>query len=149
MTAGLMAIAACELRGPSASPGGAGDRLPPNAACYICHMPLMKDTITKTHAKAGITCTRCHGLSAAHANDEKIGATPPDRKFRNGEGIAFCRTCHKTHDVAPEAVVQRYRQRVAAAPAATQPTASIACTQCHGAHRLLRQAATQPTSSEK
>jgi len=144
--AALLAVAACDVRGPSASSGpavGAGGGLPPNAACYVCHMPLLKDSLTKTHAKVGITCTRCHGTSAAHANDENIGATPPDRRFRGGEGSAFCRTCHPKHDVAPEAVVQRYRRRVAGTPAATQPASTLACTHCHGAHRLQRR---QPTS---
>ena len=32
--------------------------------------------------KDEITCVRCHGISAAHANDEDIGATPPDITFK-------------------------------------------------------------------
>jgi hypothetical protein len=107
------------------------DPLGPNAACYVCHMTFVREELSKTHLAAKVTCIKCHGVSAKHANDENIGATKPDRLYARDKINAMCRKCHKTHDVPPEAVIARWLER--------QVTQSPpVCTDCHGAHRLDR-----------
>jgi hypothetical protein len=101
-----------------------------NAACYVCHMLFVKEAISKDHLKAGVGCIKCHGLSAGHANDEDVGATPPDVVFARDQVDPMCCECHQAHDVAPEEVVARFLER--ALPAGSKPV----CTDCHGHHRI-------------
>jgi len=132
--AGLGMLLSCGPRATEVEIDPAG----PNAGCYVCHMTFVREELSRTHLKAKVTCVRCHGISAAHVNDEDIGATPPDVTFRRTQINPFCRTCHKTHDVAPEQVVARWQER-RAGRAATQPSAlSAACTDCHGAHSIAK-----------
>ena len=76
-----------------------------------------------------MTCIECHGLSAAHANDEDIGATKPDIVYRRDQIDAMCRKCHTEHDVLPRDVIARFLERkLTVSPAV--------CTDCHGKHRI-------------
>ncbi len=112
------------------------DPLGPNTGCYVCHMTFVGEELAKTHLKADVGCVECHGTSAAHANDENIGATPPDVVIKGEKLNPFCRKCHPTHDVAPERIIARWLER--AGPNATsQPAQSDAqCTACHGHHKI-------------
>lgn len=112
--------------------------LGPNAGCYVCHMTFVGEELSTTHAKAGVACVRCHGASAAHANDENIGATKPDVMIQGKAINPFCRTCHPTHDVAPEKVVARWQERCAAAAACQKTPEGATCTACHGRHKIAR-----------
>ena len=105
------------------------DPLGANAACYVCHMTFVKEELSKIHLQAEVTCIRCHGLSAAHANDENIGATPPDVSFNRDQVNAMCIKCHESHDVPAEQIVARWLQRC---PGKSVPV----CTDCHGTHKL-------------
>jgi len=105
------------------------DPLSGNAACYVCHIPFVRETVSATHFKAKIACMDCHGLSAGHANDEHIGATPPDVVFKREQVVAFCRKCHERHDVPPEKVVARFVER-------KRTGSDAVCTDCHGTHRI-------------
>ena len=102
-----------------------------NAACYVCHIPFVREEMSKVHLQAKIACIRCHGLSAGHANDEDIGATKPDVTFKRDEINASCRKCHEEHDVPPEEVVARWfeHQRL---------ESPAVCTDCHGNHKIER-----------
>lgn len=95
-----------------------------NAACYVCHMTFVKEELSKTHLRAEITCVRCHGLSAGHANDEDIGATPPDVSFKRDQVNVMCLKCHESHDIPSEEVV-----------AGEHPSV---CTDCHSTHKINR-----------
>jgi len=108
------------------------DSLGPNAACYVCHMTFVGESLSKEHRAAGVACVRCHGLSAGHANDENIGATKPDVLIKHDQVSAFCRTCHAVHDAAPEKVVARWQERGAG------KAAPPICTDCHGRHKIAR-----------
>lgn len=101
-----------------------------NAACYVCHIPFVKEELATVHLKAKVTCIKCHGLSAAHANDEDIGATLPDVVFRRDQIDALCGECHQGHDVPAREVTARYVQRHL--PAKPAPV----CTDCHGKHKI-------------
>ena len=72
------------------------DPMSTNATCYVCHIPFVREPISKVHFAAEVTCIKCHGLSADHANDEDIGATRPDITFKRNEIDAACRKCHGT-----------------------------------------------------
>ena len=111
----------------------------PNAACYVCHIAFLREPLSTTHVKATVSCVRCHGVSAGHANDEDIGATKPDIVYTRAQVNAACRKCHPTHDVAPEKVLGRWQQRRSAGrvPKAATPAAAV-CTDCHGRHRIAR-----------
>ena len=105
------------------------DPMGPNAACYVCHMTFVFEEIARTHLKEEVTCIKCHGLSAAHANDENIGATKPDITYKREEVDAACQKCHEKHDVSAQEVVARYIERELKDP---KPV----CTDCHGMHRI-------------
>jgi len=117
------------------------DPLGPNAGCYICHPTFIKEELTTAHLQANISCARCHGPSIAHANDEDIGATPPDLAFKRGQINTFCRTCHKSHDAPPERVIARWRERRPAKPPPQPLLPPVACTDCHGTHKIAKRAA--------
>lgn len=104
------------------------DPLSVNAACYVCHVPLVREEISAVHLAAKVTCIECHGLSAAHANDEDVGATPPDVTYQRCQVNPSCRECHKEHDAKPEDVVARWVE----AGSSKAPV----CTDCHGNHRI-------------
>jgi len=102
-----------------------------NAACYVCHIPFVKEELSKIHLRAEVACIDCHGLSAGHANDEEIGATPPDVTFKRSAINGFCRKCHKTHDVPARKVVEAWKDGKVS-------EADAVCTDCHGAHKISR-----------
>jgi hypothetical protein len=110
------------------------DALGGNAACYVCHIPFVKEELAKTHLAARVTCIQCHGPSAKHANDEHIGATKPDVTYTRDRIDPACVKCHERHDVPARAIVERFRARKL--PADRAPT----CTECHGTHRIDRAA---------
>ncbi len=107
------------------------DPMGPNSACYVCHMTFVFEELARTHLPEKVTCIKCHGLSAAHANDENIGATKPDITFKREEIDAACQKCHEEHDVSAQKVVARYLERELKDP---KPV----CTDCHGTHRIER-----------
>lgn len=116
----------------------ADDVLGANAACLVCHLTFVKEELTQTHQKAAVACTKCHGPSVQHANDEDIGASKPDIVFPRERIDAACMTCHKGHDAAARDIVARLVER--RLPREREP----ACTDCHGTHRIDRTAEAVP-----
>lgn len=127
----------CRTEDAGPQPDDVGNPLGANAACYVCHIPLVKDQLSKVHLKAKVTCTECHGLSAGHANDEDIGATKPDVVYARKQVDAMCRKCHQKHDAPARLVVTRFVNRGLSRPA------EVVCTDCHGRHRI------EPPEEEK
>lgn len=105
------------------------DPLGPNAACYVCHMTFVFEELARTHLTEKVTCIECHGLSAAHANDENIGATKPDIMYKRDEIDGSCEKCHEEHDVPAQDVVARFLER-------KLKVRKPVCTDCHGMHRI-------------
>ena len=100
-----------------------------NATCYVCHMMFVREPISRDHFKKKVTCIDCHGVSAGHANDEDIGATPPDVVYGRNQVDAMCGKCHEHHNVAAVKIVARHLERkIVASP--------VVCTDCHGNHRI-------------
>jgi len=111
------------------------DPMGPNAACYVCHQTFIFEEISAVHKAEKITCIKCHGLSAAHANDEHVGATPPDVRYPRDKIDAACAECHEDHDVPAAEVLARFVERK------LTPRPTPVCTDCHGRHRIPEAAA--------
>ena len=118
-----------ETSGEETSGEEATDLVWANAACYVCHITFVREELNTTHLQEKITCIKCHGLSAGHANDEDIGATLPDVTYRRDQVNASCRKCHETHNVPPERVVARWLKQ-------GRPGPTAVCTDCHGTHKI-------------
>jgi len=129
---GLMLFATgCIIREVSKAEIDKNNPLGPNAACYVCHMTYVKEPMSRLHLKHKVYCIDCHGTSAAHANDEDIGATKPDIYFKRDQVNGACRKCHSHHDAAPEKVVKRWLEK-------KLTVSPPVCTDCHGSHKIKR-----------
>ncbi len=131
---GLLVATSChpDDRQPAAGGEGAEQQHNPhaaNAGCYVCHMTFVKEPLSVTHLKAKVSCARCHGPSLAHANDEDIGATKPDKVFKHEQVPAFCRGCHKLPENHPEKIILGIVKR-------KKPEPGTVCTDCHGKHKI-------------
>jgi predicted CXXCH cytochrome family protein len=118
----------------AAEPPPEMDPLSLNGACYVCHMTFVKEEMAKVHLAEGISCAKCHGLSAKHANDENIGATKPDIVLSRDKVDRSCEECHDTHDAPATKVLARFVQRKLSLQ---KP---VICTDCHGTHKIDRSA---------
>ncbi len=127
----LLAIAACIALLGSCNPAAkeASSRqydetnpMGANAGCYVCHIPFVREKLSKIHLQAKVGCIDCHGISAGHANDEDIGATKPDITFKHEQVDAMCLKCHHRHDISAETIAKYKSQPI--------------CTDCHGNHRI-------------
>jgi len=98
-----------------------------NSRCYVCHINFATEELTLVHAKGGVGCEKCHGLSDPHCSDED-NITPPDIMYPRGEINAACMKCH------PRAEIGRVPEHKETLAAASGP--KTVCTDCHGEHRL-------------
>ena len=122
-----------------------------NGPCYVCHADLQTEKITAVHASKGHGCTKCHGASADHMQDE-MQMTTPDLLFGRSEVAAMCRECHehphgeKREKV--EAFLQEWRGR--ARPNGRAVSENSICTDCHGTHNIRKDSdsKTQQKSAE-
>jgi len=99
--------------------------------CFVCHVNFQEEPLALSHAKAGISCARCHGLSFAHRNDEN-NTTPPDTMFPAENIDKACAECHIIHDIPAIKVILRWQECCAH----KKDSKTIVCTDCHGQHRL-------------
>lgn len=102
-----------------------------NSACHVCHTNYQEEQFAVVHAKANVSCAKCHGQSLDHRNDED-NITPPDVIFPAAKIETLCKDCHEEHNAPAVKVIARWQQRC---PAKTNPK-DIICTDCHGDHRL-------------
>lgn len=129
MTAGLWALA--ETPSTEKQPAKKQKQPADNSACFVCHANYDDEEMAEQHAKAGVGCVDCHGVSTAHRNDED-NITPPDRMYWAAAIDPSCVTCHGTHDAPARKVIARWQER---SLTAKDPKA-LTCTDCHGEHRL-------------
>ncbi len=109
-----------------------------NEYCNVCHVDLAGEELVTTHLKAKISCTKCHGESMAHAQDEQ-GMTRADIKFGRAEVAKFCRTCHDDHKHPDKVKVFRAKWLGKTRPNGRPITQDSICTDCHGKHVVLKQ----------
>jgi hypothetical protein len=102
-----------------------------NQSCFVCHDNYRTEPMAVWHAKESVGCIDCHGPSLAHRNDED-NITPPDKMYPLAEIDKSCADCHDTHDAPAKEVIARWQERC---PGKTD-LSEIACTDCHGYHRL-------------
>ena len=100
----------------------------------------MKEPLARSHQLKGVSCTKCHGASVAHANDEHIGATRPDVTYPREKVDGACAVCHKGHDVPATKVIGRFLERK------LPPRPAAICTDCHGTHRIEKADSLDPTT---
>lgn len=135
--AGAAKPAPPDASAPAAEPPPELDPLSLNGACYVCHIPFVKEELAKVHLAEGISCAKCHGLSDKHANDENIGATKPDIMYSREKVDKNCQECHDTHDAPAKKVLARFAERKL-----SLQTPAV-CTDCHGTHKIDRTAEAQ------
>jgi hypothetical protein len=110
-----------------------------NDQCFVCHLPFVPEKLALAHAKKKVWCSRCHGPSAKHMQDEDIGATPPEIVFKKHQIDAYCGTCHQSEKhpkVSPETRQKRFAEGKAAQEKIKGRPVNVTgvCTDCHGAH---------------
>jgi hypothetical protein len=91
----------------------------------MCHIDVADKVAGTRHQAKGVRCIKCHGTSLGHVQDEN-NQVKPDRIFTRRGIDNFCGTCHacsRTKGMAHAAI-----------PAGN----GRVCTQCHGAHKILR-----------
>lgn len=101
-----------------------------NSRCFVCHINYQTEDIAVGHAKAGMGCKDCHGVSDEHIADESWASggngTAPDRMFAPEAINPFCMTCH------PKDKIDLPRHKGLFAEGDDRKV----CTDCHGKHRL-------------
>ncbi|MBN2270542.1 MAG: cytochrome c3 family protein [Sedimentisphaerales bacterium] len=105
-----------------------------NAACFVCHANYVEEKLAAGHAAINVGCTKCHGQSHPHRNDENH-TTPPDRMFAIEAVVPLCQECHKSAKIDPQEI-ETVRREQPGKPA-SEP---VVCTDCHGKHRLPNRA---------
>ena len=101
-----------------------------NAACFVCHANYSEDELAADHAAADVGCTKCHGESHPHRNDENH-TTPPDHMYALEAVVPLCQQCHQSAKIDPQKI-ETVRREQSDKPA-SEP---VVCTDCHGKHRL-------------
>jgi len=107
---------------PLASSGGI------NARCHVCHMNYAKEELAVQHARAKISCERCHGHCDEHCSDED-NIIPPTVLIPRSKITPACMN-GECHPQAKLAKVDRHK------PIFAGKTPEEVCTDCHGSHRL-------------
>ena len=99
-----------------------------NSFCYVCHLNYDGEQLTLDHERTGIACTKCHGQSLDHCNDEN-NITPPDIMYPKAKINSSCMNCHPRDKIGHEDAHQ------AVLSGAT--TQQKQCTDCHGTDHHL------------
>jgi len=115
--------------GEKKSPGPAGP-VADNGRCFVCHLNYVQESIAVVHAKANISCAKCHGDCDAHIADESWASggngTAPGIMYPREKVNPFCLGCHAKEKLS----AARHAAFLAGAVKETS------CTDCHGKHRL-------------
>ena len=98
-----------------------------NHGCYVCHMAFADESLTRRHVRNDIGCVRCHGTSADHANDENIGATPPDIVYERDTVEPLCLDCHHRHRLSRKRAARWQERQKEQVRMHEKPV----CTDCH------------------
>ncbi len=124
--------------------------------CLSCHKTVVGGFMNGEHSKAGIDCTKCHGVhkkvnSMAKLNTKLCTSCHQDvatefmlnEKHRLAEGILECTSCHNPHESAARQRLGGFKQesclkchRDKGGPFMHEHEASSVegCTACHDVH---------------
>ncbi|MCX8038029.1 MAG: hypothetical protein N3D11_13445 [Candidatus Sumerlaeia bacterium] len=101
-----------------------------NSRCHVCHLNFAQEPLAVWHARANVSCEKCHGPSDAHIADESWASggngTAPDIMYLPEQINPSCMECHPKEKLTAGA-----RCLFASAPADKKH-----CTDCHGNHRM-------------
>ena len=119
----VIAVVGCELRIVSTYPPV------DNSRCFVCHKQYDVEPFAVSHARFGVSCEDCHGMSDGHCGDEGH-LIPPDEMYAKETIVPACMECHKD--------AKRLAKDDTACPRHhEEPIISKqVCTNCHGRHRL-------------
>ncbi|MBN1343635.1 MAG: DUF1080 domain-containing protein [Phycisphaerae bacterium] len=109
-----------------------------NDYCNVCHVDFVGEELSITHLKQKITCTKCHGESVEHMQDEQ-GMTRADVKFGRAEVGPYCKTCHAEHKHPDKVKTFKAEWLGKTRPNGRPITDKSICTDCHGKHVVLKQ----------
>ena len=121
-----------------------------NSLCYVCHLYLKDELITKLHQAQNIGCVDCHGPSSEHMHDEML-MTTPDVLHGRHEVPEMCGACHddphadKREEVAAFLKHWEGRER----PNGRAVTKTSICTDCHGTHNINPQEDSQQEKQQQ
>jgi len=115
-------IGACTLLHPKPAPAD-------NSRCFVCHINYSEEHFAVTHAKHGIGCEKCHGISDDHCGSESHEIAP-DIIYPRDKITPTCLHCHNPKKLAQHQIHAQNR--------VTSPQAQKTCTDCHSTHRLKR-----------
>jgi hypothetical protein len=106
-----------------------------NERCFVCHFDHRTEPFAVRHARAGVSCEKCHGPSDMHCGDEEH-LTPPDVMYPPGKVVPACMVCHEAPGrlAKAETACPRYHE--------DPETRAQVCTDCHGMHRLTKRRTT-------
>jgi hypothetical protein len=118
------------LDGGEKTPAGPAGPAADNSRCFVCHLNYVQESIAVVHAKANISCAKCHGDCDAHIADESWASggngTAPGIMYPREKVNPFCLGCHAKEKLS----AMRHAAFLAGAVKETS------CTDCHGKHRL-------------
>ena len=104
-----------------------------NSRCQVCHINFMKEELTMVHAKAGIGCAKCHGVSDAHIADESWASggngTAPDIMYPRLKINPFCIECHTREKIGE---VEMHKDLFDGSGG------DKTCVDCHGKHLMAK-----------
>ena len=108
-----------------------------NSLCYVCHLYLKDEPITKLHQDEDVGCVDCHGPSAEHMHDEMLMTTPDLLHGRN-EVPDMCGECHDDPHADKQDAVAAFRTEWEGRerPNGRAITKTSICTDCHGTHNV-------------
>ncbi len=103
-----------------------------NSRCHHCHLNYKDEELAVVHAKANISCAKCHGNCDEHIADESWASggngTPPEIMYPREKINPFCLDCHARDEIGTSIPDHK---RFFAGTAKEKY-----CTDCHGDHRL-------------
>jgi len=91
----------------------------------MCHVDVTDEVAGTRHETKDIDCITCHGASRDHVRDEN-NHVKPDRVFARKDIDPFCGSCHRCS-----------RPGATRKPPGSK-TDHKTCTECHGAHKIVR-----------
>jgi hypothetical protein len=134
--AAFMAVVVAAFNEPPPPGEAGGDASPPSVAeipvadnsfCFVCHVNYREEKLAVRHARNNVGCTKCHGGSGDHCDDED-NVTPPNVMYTREKVAPECMKCHPKAKLQGTEGHKPYFQDDAAK--------KKACTECHGEHRL-------------
>lgn len=118
---------------------------PATSSCEACHADAARTEAERPHARAGISCTDCHGGDATQASREaaKAAGTGYRGVLRGAAIVSLCGDCHadiermNPYGLRTDPLAQYRTSRHGTALFEKGDESVATCAACHGAHGIL------------